>query len=122
MKTVLLLALCLELCGCATVGKEIHQVNVDQLQIGMSMDEVCKIVGREPSTLCDIYEKETTTDGVYDVWIVNCVRASVINIYKGYVTPSLKSKYKTYTFRFKDDKLVSYGEQYNLPPKSGHSD
>jgi len=62
MKTVLLLAICLVICGCATVGNPMKAEQLTQLQDGVTTQaEVLKIMGEaSDKTIIDTGEEKWT--------------------------------------------------------------
>jgi len=100
MRVILLIILCFELCGCAMVeGNRMTQAdNQKKFYVGMPISEVIHIVGREPNSFNDVYKTENTSDGVYKTWVVNGAGAD-----------SPVPVCRIYNFKFKDDKLISWG-------------
>jgi hypothetical protein len=100
MKSIFILLLCLGLCGCASMFPDIRVTqaeNQGRIYTGMSFEQVKQIVGREPECIAtDICRNEHDTNGNYFIWILNG-RSGSLNLAR------------TYTFRFKDNKLESWG-------------
>jgi len=100
MKFILLL-LCVSLSGCATMFEDVRIAQAERQEkfyIGMTINEVIQIIGRQPNSISDGWRTENTSDGVHKVWIVNGGGMGGNFI-------------RTYTFRFKDEKLASWGWQ-----------
>ena len=101
MKSLIVLVLCLGLCGCATMFEDIKISQAEQqgkFYIGMPTSEVATIIGRQPNNIIDAFKTENTSDGIYKIWVVN----------GGGMGGNFV---RTYTFKFKDDKLVSWSWQ-----------
>jgi len=101
MKNIIVLLLCLGLCGCATCFPDMKIMQAEKqgaFTIGMSQQDVFNVVGRQPNPFSDIWRVENTNDGQYQLWVVNG------NDQSG-------NFMRTYSFRFKDGKLASWASQ-----------
>ena len=100
MKYLYILLLCLGLCGCASMFPDMaimQAENQGRIYRGMDLSQVETIVGRQPQCFyADRCRTEHLSDGDYFVWVVD----------GGHGGTNLM---KTYSFRFKDNKLESWG-------------
>ena len=95
----LILVLVMLLSGCATLFEDVAIKKAEdegKLKIGMSYAEVVQIVGRSPSGYADLVTKEQTASGEYYIWVVNG-------------GPGGTNWARTYTFRFRNGRLESWG-------------
>ena len=99
-KIIALLALAALLCGCASLFPDVRvsqAENQGRIYTGMSLEQVKQVVGREPECMAtDVCRTEHDTNGNYFIWGLNG-RSGSLNLSK------------SYTFRFKDNKLESWG-------------
>lgn len=100
-KIIYLLVMVILLSGCATMFEDMKIVqaeNQGRFYIGMPISEVTNVVGRQPNCIFDACKTENTSEGTYKIWVVN----------GGGMGGNFA---RTYNFKFKDDKLVSWGWQ-----------
>jgi hypothetical protein len=99
MRNLVLISLMMTLVsGCAMV--EANRVSTADMQgkfhVGMSLEEVVSIVGRQPGAMRDVYTVTTLADGVHKTWKISGTGAKAGNIFR------------FYEFNFVNDKLVSW--------------
>ncbi len=94
-----LLFLAVALSGCATMFADVRIMQAErsgQLRVGMTLDQVAQIVGRQPNSYSDIIRTETDSSGTYTIWEVN-----------GYSRNLNWSR--VYYFKFKNGYLEAWG-------------
>lgn len=101
MKIILgLLVLVGTLSGCATVTADRITAadQQGQLHAGMDFQEIAAIVGRQPSSLSDVYEETHEGDATLIKWVVNgkCDAQGALPLYR------------FYELKFKNNKLISW--------------
>jgi hypothetical protein len=101
MKKHVLVLVVLLISGCAMVEAD-RVTTADshgKFYVGMPLDDVISIVGRQPGAMRDVYRVTTLADGVHKTWKISGSGKGVGNIFR------------FYEFNFLNDKLVSWSWQ-----------
>ncbi|MFA5350206.1 MAG: hypothetical protein WC357_02610 [Candidatus Omnitrophota bacterium] len=98
-RVFLIVPLVIILSGCATYFEDVKiGKNISQFYVGMSYEEVVKIIGREPNPARDTILQGTDSEGQWMTWVVGQSKLLMSN----------SNLTQTYHFKFRNGKLTEW--------------
>ena len=115
MNRLVVLTLLLASVSCSSFAdvKITKAIESGQFHVGMTLDEVCNIIGRRPSATVDLVTINEDSSGRMMTWVIGIDLAPgvpLVPVAFAQMSPN------SYTLMFRNDRLVSWGKQLSNFP------